>query len=215
MFDIRLNPIESQLFVSGVKIQYIVVLARTLTCDIPTLLNACIYIHSCALDGYVNNCIPYLDDGFEDFVDLGLRWLMKCFSIALRENNSAKVSAETLAIYRRIGEIFVSLRMKHYGSIFPDMEEAYCFLMTVNTLSGTDEEDVLRSRQLPVFVNCKGLTEQCQSRPCADSIGDRSRRYKDAGNAFFSLGDYLRSLEFYNKRVRKSSFLSGNHSVNL
>ena len=81
------------------------------------------------------------------------------------------------------------------------MEEAYCFLMTVNTLSGTDEEDVLRSRQLPVFVNCKGLTEQCQSRPCADSIGDRSRRYKDAGNAFFSLGDCLRSLEFYNKAL--------------
>ena len=55
----------------------------------------CPHIHSCALDGYVNNCIPYLDDGFEDFVDLDLRWLMKCFSIALREDNSAKVSAET------------------------------------------------------------------------------------------------------------------------
>ena len=161
----------------------------------------CPHIHSCALDGYVNNCIPYLDDGFEDFLDIDLRWLMKCFSIALRENNNGKVSTETLAIYRRIGEIFVSLRMKHYGSIFPDMEEAYCFLMTVNTLSGTDEEDVLSSRQLPVFVSCKGLTEQCESRPCADSIGDHSRRYKDAGNAFFSLGDYLRSLEFYNKAL--------------
>ena len=28
---------------SGVEIQYIAVLVRTLTCDIPTLLNACIY----------------------------------------------------------------------------------------------------------------------------------------------------------------------------
>ena len=28
---------------SGVEIQYIAVLVRTLICDIPTLLNACIY----------------------------------------------------------------------------------------------------------------------------------------------------------------------------
>ena len=170
-----------------------------------TLLEAleyrCPHIYSCILDGYVNNCIPYLEDGFEDFIDVQLQCLMKCVFVALKENNNAKVSTETLAIYRRIGEIFVSLRMKHYGSIFPDMEEAYCFLMTVNTLSGTDEEDVLSSRQLPVFVSCKGLTEQCQSRPYADSIGDRSKRYKDAGNAFFSLGEYLRSLEFYNKAL--------------
>ena len=168
-----------------------------------TLLEAleyrCPHIYSCILDGYVNNCIPYLEDGFEDFIDVQLQRLMKCVFVALKENNNAKVSTETLAIYRRIGEIFVSLRMKHYGSIFPDMEEAYCFLMTVNTLSGTDEEDVLSSRQLPVFVSCKGLTEQCQSKPCADSIG--SKPYKDAGNAFFSLGDYLRSLEFYNKAL--------------
>ena len=170
-----------------------------------TLLEAleyrCPHIYSCILDGYVNNCIPYLEDGFEDFIDVQLQCLMKCVFVALKENNNAKVSTETLAIYRRIGEIFVSLRMKHYGSIFPDMEEAYCFLMTVNTLSGTDDEDVLSSRQLPVFVSCKGLTEQCQSRPCADSIGDRSKHYKDAGNAFFSLGDYLRSLEFYKKAL--------------
>ena len=170
-----------------------------------TLLEAleyrCPHIYSCILDGYVNNCIPYLEDGFEDFIDVQLQCLMKCVFVALKENNNAKVSTETLAIYRRIGEIFVSLRMKHYGSIFPDMEEAYCFLMTVNTLSGTDDEDVLSSRQLPVFVSCKGLTEQCPSRPCADSIGDRSKHYKDAGNAFFSLGDYLRSLEFYKKAL--------------
>ncbi|CAH3038688.1 unnamed protein product [Porites lobata] len=161
----------------------------------------CPHIYSCILDGYVNNCIPYLDDGFEDFIDVYLHCLMKCVCIALRESNNSKFSAETLAIYRRIGETFVSLRMKHYGSIFPDMEEARCFLMTVNILSRTDEEDVFRSRQLPVFVSCQGRPEQCQCRPCADSIGDRSRRYKDAGNAFFSLGDYLRSLEFYNKAL--------------
>ena len=161
----------------------------------------CPHIYSCILDGYVNNCIPYLDDGFEDFIDVPLHCLMKCVCIALRESNNSKFSAETLAIYRRIGETFVSLRMRHYGSIFPDMEEARCFLMTVNILSRTDEEDVFRSRQLPVFVSCQGRPEQCQCRPCADSIGDRSRRYKDAGNAFFSLGDYLRSLEFYNKAL--------------
>ena len=161
----------------------------------------CPHIYSCILDGYVNNCIPYLDDGFEDFIDVELHCLMKCVCIALRESNNSKFSEETLAIYRRIGETFVSLRMKHYGSIFPDMEEAGCFLMTVNILSRTDEEDVFRSRQLPVFVSCQGRPEQCQCRPCADSIGDRSRRYKDAGNAFFSLGDYLRSLEFYNKAL--------------
>ena len=170
-----------------------------------TLLEAleyrCPHIYSCILDGYVNNCIPYLDDGFEDFIDVELHCLMKCVCIALRESNNSKFSEETLAIYRRIGETFVSLRMKHYGSIFPDMEEAGCFLMTVNILSRTDEEDVFRSRQLPVFVSCQGRPEQCQCRPCADSIGDRSRRYKDAGNAFFSLGDYLRSLEFYNKAL--------------
>ena len=161
----------------------------------------CPHIYSCILDGYVNNCIPYLDDGFEDFIDVELHCLMKCVCIALRESNNSKFSAETLAIYRRLGETFVSLRMKHYGSIFPDMEEARCFLMTVNILSRTDEEDVFRSRQLPVFVSCQGRPEQCQCSPCADSIGDRSRRYKDAGNAFFSLGDYLRSLEFYNKAL--------------
>ena len=161
----------------------------------------CPHIYSCILDGYVNNCIPYLDDGFEDFIDVELHCLMKCVCIALRESNNSKFSAETLAIYRRLGETFVSLRMKHYGSIFPDMEEARCFLMTVNILSRTDEEDVFRSRQLPVFVSCQGRPEQCQCRPCTDSIGDRSRRCKDAGNAFFSLGDYLRSLEFYNKAL--------------
>ena len=166
-----------------------------------TLEYRCPHIYSCILDGYVNNCIPYLDDGFEDFIDVPLHCLMKCVCIALRESNNSKFSAETLAIYRRIGETFVSLRMKHYGSIFPDMEEAGCFLMTVNILSTTDEEDVFRSRQLPVFVSCQGWREQSQCRPCADSIGDRSRRYKDAGNAFFSLGDYLRSLEFYNKAL--------------
>ena len=166
-----------------------------------TLEYRCPHIYSCILDGYVNNCIPYLDDGFEDFIDVQLHCLMKCVCIALRESNNSKFSAETLAIYRRLGETFVSLRMKHYGSIFPDMEEAGCFLMTVNILSRTDEEDVFRSRQLPVFVSCQGRPEQCQCSPCADSIGDRSRRYKDAGNAFFSLGDYLRSLEFYNKAL--------------
>ena len=161
----------------------------------------CPHIYSCILDGYVNNCIPYLDDGFEDFIDVELYCLMKCVCIALRESNNSKLSAETLAIYRRLGETFVSLRMKHYGSIFPDMEEARRFLMTVNILSITDEENAFKSRQLPVFVNCQGCPEECQRRPCADSIGYRSRRYKDAGNAFFSLGDYLRSLEFYNKAL--------------
>ena len=160
------------------------------------------HIYSCVKDGYVNNSIPYVDDGSEELVAVFLLSIMRCFRRAFSEENEPNFSAEKLTMYLRIGEIFVSLRMVYYGSNFPDMLEAHCFLTTVKLLLGTDENDAIVFGQRPVFVVYRqGFSEQCQSGPCEDSNVDRSRRYKDVGNIFFSLGDYSRSLEFYNKAL--------------
>ena len=98
-------------------------------------------------------------------------------------------------MYLRIGEIFVSLQLKYYGFNFPDMLEAHSFLTTVKLLLGTDEKEAFVCRQVPVFVvKRQGFSEHCQS-------VNESSRYRDAGNRFFSLGDYSRSLEFYNKAL--------------
>ena len=160
------------------------------------------HIYSCVKDGYVNNSIPYVDDGSEELVAIFLLSIMRCFRKAFSEENEPNFSAEKLTMYLRIGEIFVSIRMIYYGSNFPDMQEAYSFLTTVKLLLGTDEKDAIVYGQVPVFVVYRqGFSEQCQSGPCEDSNVDRSRRYKDVGNIFFSLGDYSRSLEFYNKAL--------------
>ena len=160
------------------------------------------HIYSCVKDGYVNNSVPYVDDGSEELVAIFLLSIMRCFRKAFSEENEPNFSAEKLTMYVRIGEIFVSLRMIYYGSNFPDMLEAHCFLTTVKLLLGTDENDAIVYGQGPVFVVYRqGFSEQCQSGPCEDSNVDRSRRYKDVGNIFFSLGDYSRSLEFYNKAL--------------
>ena len=127
---------------------------------------------------------------------------MRSFCRALSEESEPNFSAEKLAMYLRIGEIFVSLRLKYYGSNFPDMLEAHSFLTTVKLLWGTDEKDAFACRQVPVFVvNRQGCSEQCKSGPCADTGVSQSSRYRDAGDGFFSLGDYSRSLEFYNKAL--------------
>ena len=106
-------------------------------------------------------------------------------------------------MYLRIGEMFLSLRLKYYGPNFPDEQEAYSFLTIMQLLLGTDEKDGFFRCQLPVFhvVNRRRFSEQCQSGPCADSSVNLSSRYRDAGDGFFSLGDYSRSLEFYNKAL--------------
>ena len=161
------------------------------------------HIYSCVKDGYVNNCIPYLDDGSEELVAIALFSIMRSFCMALSEESEPNFSAEKLAMYLRIGEIFLSLRLKYYGSNFPDMLEAYSFLKTVNSLLGTERKDGFFCRQVPAFhvVNRQGFSEQCQSGPCADSSVNQSSRYRDAGDGFFSLGDYSRSLEFYSKAL--------------
>ena len=92
------------------------------------------HIYSCVKDGYVNNCIPYLDDGSEELVAIVLLSIMRSFWMALSEESEPNFSAEKLAMYPRIGEIFVSLRLKYYGSNFPDMLEAHSFLTTVKLL---------------------------------------------------------------------------------
>ena len=160
------------------------------------------HIYSCVKDGYVNNSIPYVDDGSEELVAVFLLSIMRCFRRAFSEENEPNFSAEKLTMYLRIGEIFVSLRMVYYGSNFPDMLEAHCFLTTVKLLLRTDEKDAIVYGQVPVFVVYRqGFSEQCQSGPCEDSSVNESSRYRDAGNGFFSLGDYSRSLEFYNKAL--------------
>ena len=127
---------------------------------------------------------------------------MRSLSIALSKESEPNFSAEKLAMYLRIGEIFVSLRLNYYGSNFPDMLEAYSFLTAVKLLLGTDVKDAFGCNQLPVFVvNRQGFSEKCQSRACARSNVNQSSRYRDAGNSFFSLGDYSRSFEFYNKAL--------------
>ena len=128
---------------------------------------------------------------------------MRCFRKALSEESGPNFSAEKLAMYLRIGEIFVSLRLKYYGSNFPDMLQAYSFLTTMQSFLGTERKDGFFCCQVPAFhvVNRQGFSEQCQSGPCADSSVNQSSRYRDAGNGFFSLGDYSRSLEFYNKAL--------------
>ena len=173
------------------------------TGSLENLENRWPHIYSCVKDGYVNNCIPYVDDGSEEVVAITLLSITRSFTIALSEGSEPNFPAERLAMYRRIGEIFVSLRMTYYGSNFPDMQEAYSFLTTVNSLLRTDEKDAFVCRQLPVFhvVNRQGCSEQFQSGPCADTGVNQSSRYRDAGNGFFSLGDYSRSLEFYNKAL--------------
>ena len=102
------------------------------------------------------------------------------------KKSSLLLCSERLAMYLRIGEILVSLRMTYYGSNFPDMLEVYSFLTTVNSLLGTDKKGAFVCRQLPVFVdNRPGFSEQCQSGPYADSNVNQSSRYRDAGNGFF------------------------------
>ena len=73
----------------------------------------------------------------------------------------------------------------------------------MHLLLGTDEKDGFFCGQVPVFhlVNRRGFSEQCQSGLCADSSVNLSSRYRDAGDGFFSLGDYSRSLEFYNEAL--------------
>lgn len=161
------------------------------------------YLYSCVRDGYVNNCIPYVDDGSEEFLAIFLLSMMRSFGIAFSEESEPNFSAKKLAMYLRIGEIFVSLRLKYYGPNFPDEQEAYSFLTTMHLLLGTDEKDGFFCGQVPVFhlVNRRGFSEQCQSGPCADSSVNLSSRYRDAGDGFFSLGDYSRSLEFYNEAL--------------
>ena len=160
------------------------------------------HIYSCVKDGYVNNCIPYVDDGSEEVLAIYLLGIMRSLSIALSKEREPNFSAEKLAMYLRIGEIFVSLRLHYYGPNYPDMLEANSFLTAVKVLLGTDEKGAFVCRQLPEFVvNRQGRSEQCQSRPCADTGVNQSSRYRDAGNCFFNLGDYLRSLEFYNKAL--------------
>ncbi|CAH3188890.1 unnamed protein product [Porites lobata] len=160
------------------------------------------HIYSCIKDGYVNNCIPYVDDGSEETVAIFLLSIMRCLSIAFNAESEPNLSAEKLTMYLRIGEIFVSLRLKYYGSNFPDMREVYSFLAALKLFQGTDEKGAFVCRQVPVLVvNRQGFSEQYQSGPCADSSVNESSRYRDAGNGFFSLGDYSRSLEFYNKAL--------------
>ena len=160
------------------------------------------HIYSCVKDGYVNNCIPYVDDGSEEVLAIFLLSIMRSLSIALSKESEPNFSAEKLATYLRIGEMFVSLRLNYYGSNFPDMLEACSFLTAVKLLLGTDVKDAFVCPQVPVFVvNRQGFSEQCQNGPCADSNVKQSSRYRDAGNGFFSLGDYSRSLEFYNKAL--------------
>ena len=161
------------------------------------------HIYSCVKDGYVNNCIPYLDDGSEELVAIVLLSIMRSFWMALSEESEPNFSAEKLAMYLRIGEIFVSLRLKYYGSNFPDMLQAYSFLTTMQSFLGTERKDGFFCCQVPAFhvVNRQGFSEQCQSGPCADSSVNQSSRYRDTGNGFFSLGDYSRSLEFYTKAL--------------
>ena len=160
------------------------------------------YIYSCVRDCYVNNCIPYVDDGSEEFLAIFLLSMIRSFDIAFSEESEPNFSAKKLAMYLRIGEIFVSLQLKYYGSNFPDMLEAHSFLTTVKLLLGTDEKEAFVCRQVPVFVvKRQGFSEHCQSGPCADSSVNESSRNRDAGNGFFSLGDYSRSLEFYNKAL--------------
>ena len=128
--------------------------------------------------------------------------MIRSFDIAFSEESEPNFSAKKLAMYLRIGEIFVSLQLKYYGSNFPDMLEAHSFLTTVKLLLGTDEKEAFVCRQVPVFVvKRQGFSEHCQSGPCADSSVNESSRNRDAGNGFFSLGDYSRSLKFYNKAV--------------
>ena len=160
------------------------------------------HIYSCIKDGYVNNCIPYVDDESEETVAVFLLSIMRCLSIAFDAESEPNLSAEKLAMYLRIGEIIVSLRLKYYGSNFPDMREVYSFLTALKLLQGTDEKDAFVCRQVPVLVvNRPGFSEQYQSGLCADSSVNESGRYRDAGNGFFSLGDYSRSVEFYNKAL--------------
>ena len=160
------------------------------------------HIYSCVKDGYVNNCIPYVDDGSEELVAIFLRSIMRCLYNPFNAESEPKLSADKVTMYLRIAEIFVSLRLNYYGSNFPDMIEAYFFLRGMKLLLGTDEKDVFVCPQLPVFVAYRQrFSEQCQSGPCADSNVNQSSRYRDAGNGFFSLGDYSRSLEFYNKAL--------------
>ena len=104
------------------------------TDSLENLENRWPHIYSCVKDGYVNNCVPYVDDGSEEIVAIFLLSIMRSFCRALSEESEPNFSAEKLAMYPRIGEIFVSLRLKYYGSNFPDMLEAHSFLTTVKLL---------------------------------------------------------------------------------
>ena len=104
------------------------------TDSLENLENRWPHIYSCVKDGYVNNCVPYVDNGSEEIVAIFLLSIMRSFCRALSEESEPNFSAEKLAMYPRIGEIFVSLRLKYYGSNFPDMLEAHSFLTTVKLL---------------------------------------------------------------------------------
>ena len=97
------------------------------TDSLENLENRWPHIYSCVKDGYVNNCVPYVDDGSEEIVAIFLLSIMRSFCRALSEESEPNFSAEKLAMYLRIGEILVSLRLKYYGSNFPDMLEAHSF----------------------------------------------------------------------------------------
>ena len=45
------------------------------------------HIYSCVRDGYVNNCIPYVDDGSEEIVAIFLLSVMRSFGIAFSEES--------------------------------------------------------------------------------------------------------------------------------
>ena len=144
---------------------HVVMETRLLDC----LENRWPHIYSCVKDCYVNSCIPYLDDGSEEIVAIFLLSMMRSFGIAFSEESEPNFSAKKLAMYLRIGGIFVSLQLKYYGSNFPDMLEAHSFLTTVKLLLRTDEKEAFVCRQVPLFVvKRQGFSEHCQIGPCVD-----------------------------------------------
>ena len=62
------------------------------------------HIYSCVKDGYVNNRIPYVDDGSEEVLAIFLLSIMRSLRIALSKESEPNFSAEKLAMYLRIGE---------------------------------------------------------------------------------------------------------------
>ena len=52
------------------------------------------YIYSCVRDCYVNNCIPYVDDGSEEFLAIFLLSMIRSFDIAFSEESEPNFSAK-------------------------------------------------------------------------------------------------------------------------